>query len=86
MKSSGRKINIIYTRNHHVDLSILTHLKSLSDLFFGAEKSFFKLLTVKMRIFMVFLGVGALKTPRVKTQKRIVVNTWPFTEVSFKPI
>ena len=36
-----------------------------------------------MRIFMVFLGVGALKSLRVKTQKRIVVNTWPFTEVCF---
>ena len=37
----------------------------------------------KMRIFMVFLGVGAFNSPRVKTQKRIVVNTWPFTEVCF---
>ena len=36
-----------------------------------------------MKIFMFFLGVGAFKSPRVKTQKRIVVNTWPFTEVCF---
>ena len=69
MKSSGRKINIIYTRNHHVDLSILTHLKSLSDLFFGAEKSFFKLLTVKNENLYVFSRRWSLENSKSENSK-----------------